>query len=95
MKDRIMTFRELNTYHMNLRMLEERLGYDVPRYLLNNDDMSKEVMSLMEIETTAKNIELATGIVTRLSGKKNILIIICEGFYWLIGLTVIILMIVL
>ena len=53
MKDRIMTFRELNTYHMNLRMLEERLGYDVPRYLLNNDDMSKEVMSLMDDYVTS------------------------------------------
>ena len=95
MKDKIMSLHELNIYHMNMRMLEGRLGYEVPKHLLNNDDMSKEVMSLMEIETTARNIELATGIVTRPTGKKNVIVMICEGFYWLIGLAVIILMFVL
>ena len=80
---------------MNLRMLEGRLGYEVPRHLLNNDDMNKEVMSLMELEITARNIELATGITTKPSGKKNIIVMICECFYWFIGLTVIFLMLVL
>ena len=57
MKDKIMSFHEMDIYSRNLQMLEARLGHEVPRYMLNSDDMCKEIMSLVEIDTMARNIQ--------------------------------------
>lgn len=92
MKDKIMSFIEIDTYNRNLRMLEGRLGYKVPVYLLNNDDMCKEIMSFSEIDTTARNIESIMG-VRKYPPAGSISYYICkaiEGFYFLFGIVVLI-----
>ena len=94
MKDKIMSFVEIDTYNRNLRMLEGRLGYKVPIHLLNTDDMCKEIMSFSEIDTTARNIELITG-VKKYPPVGSIGYYICkaiEGFYFLFGIVVMIMM---
>ena len=67
MKDKIMSFQELDNYRRNLNMLEIRLGNEVPQYLLNGNDMSKKIMSLTEIDTMARNIEM----INMMSGKSG------------------------
>ena len=92
MKDKIMSFVEVDIYNRNLSMLEGRLGYKVPIHLLNMDDMCKEIMSLEEIDTTARNIELITG-VTKYPPVGTISYYICkaiDGFYFLFGIVVLI-----
>ena len=57
MKDKIMSFQELDNYRRNLNSLELRVGYKVPGYVINNDELSDKILNINEIDTLARNIE--------------------------------------
>ena len=58
MKNNIMSFTEIDTLNRNINMIESRLGYEIPKYMMDADDLSKDILSLSEVDTYARNIEM-------------------------------------
>lgn len=84
MKDKILSFNEVDNINRNLRMIEGSLGHEVPRKYLATTDLSKKILSFNEVETIACNIRLLEGSAD--TRPRNFMYYIMNGFYWFIAL---------
>jgi len=86
MKDKIYSYDELDNIRRNLNSINLVMGHEVPRYLLNEDELSGKILSLQELDTMRMNLEsIERQMGTYEPRPKHPICWLIDGFYLIFG----------